>query len=279
MLEPRLRLHWTTQGTPVAVLSSIDRDPVASLLGSWPDSRKLTNLPIAEHWGEGGQLRRKVRVGDFVQRARAARHDPHSWTLSSTMTDLAVGENEEVAHAPFDPAGPGTTKWLHHRLMKVHSQVMAGCNTALSAQRLEDSLKGLATRVKDNGLGFDQTRLGSQSDKTDNWVDPVVEVLAFFGLAILPVRGDGIARQGRQSTRELQRGWRHTKGRSGRRSFMWPAWDQPLDSNGIDALLDLWRPLRKAEWRLVGVHAAWRSVQHERRGDSDTTRAFGSERL
>ena len=272
VLEPRLRLHWTTEGTPVAVLSTISTDPVAGLLESWPDRELLTELPIAEQWRNGGQLRRKVRVGDFVQRARAARHHPHSWTLSSTMTDLAVDGNDEVAHAPFDPAGPGTTKWLHHRLVKVHGKVMAGGKVKLSAERLGDSLKGLAARVRDNGLGFDQTRLGSQSDKNDNWVDPVVEVLVFFGLAVLPFRGDGITRQGRQ------RGWRQTTG-SVRRSFMWPAWHQPLDRNGIDALLDLWRPERKAEWRRVGVHGAWRSVQHERRGDADNTRAFGSERL
>ena len=24
--------------------------------------------------------------------------------------------------------------------------------------------------------------------------------------------------------------------------FRWPAWGQPLDSNGIDALLDAWNP-------------------------------------
>ena len=100
------------------------------------------------------------------------------------MTDLSVDESGEVAHAPFDPAGPGTIKWLHHRLVKVHGRMWTD-----SAAQFRESLAGQAERVKDNGLGFDQTRLGSLQDATDPWVDPVIEVFAFFGLALLPVRG------------------------------------------------------------------------------------------
>ena len=76
-------------------------------------------------------------------------------------------------------------------------------------ERIRDSLTGRAGRVKDNGLGFDQTRLGSQADETSIWIDPVVEVLAFFGLALLPVRGRGADRQLDRfaDTRERQRGW------------------------------------------------------------------------
>ena len=123
-------------------------------------------------------------VDAFAARVRAARGHRHAWTLSSTMTDLHVDSNGEVAHAPFDPAGPGTIKWLHHRLMKVH------CEVEPTAERLLESLDGTAVRIRDNGLGFDLTRMGSQSDdsgKFGKWVDPAVEVLAFFGLAILPV--------------------------------------------------------------------------------------------
>ena len=39
------------------------------------------------------------------------------------------------------------------------------------------------------------------------------------------------------------------------RRFHWPAWSQPLDSAGIDALMDAWIPERRATWRRVGVHA------------------------
>ena len=276
VLDARLRLHWTTDGSPVAVLSAAEVDPVDALCASWPDAKLLSDLPIAERWrGSGEVLRRKVPVDAFVKRVQSARVHPYSWTLSSTMTDLCVDENGEVAHAPFDPAGPGPTKWLHHRLMKLHAQVEP------SALRVRASLAGRAARVKDNGLGFDQTRLGSLSDATSMWVDPVLEELAFFGLAILPVRGRGADRRLDRyaDVRERQRSWRATPGSRDPRRFNWPAWRQPLDSAGIDALLDAWNPVKRATWPRFGVHAGWRSVRFEPRGSADTTRAFGAERL
>ena len=76
-----------------------------------------------------------------------------------------------------------------------------------------------------------------------------------------------------------QRGWRHTLESRDPRRFNWPAWHQPLDSAGIDALMDTWNPERKRAWPRVGIHAAWRSVRFQPRGSADTTRAFGAERL
>ena len=275
VLDGRLRLHWTSDGAPVAVLSAAGVDPVEALVESWPDRALLSDLPIAETWKGAGQMRRKVPVDAFVARARAARSHRYSWTLSSTMTDLCVDENGEVAHAPFDPAGPGTIKWLHHRLMKIHRQVEP------TAARIRDSLSGQAGRVKDNGLGFDHTRIGSLSDMASIWIDPVVEELAFFALAILPVRGRGADRRldRRADVRETQRAWQKLRGTRNLRCFNWPAWHQPLDSTGIDALLDAWSPDSKDTWPRLGVHAGWRTVRFEPRGSADKTRAFGAERL
>ena len=47
-----IRLHWTADSTPVAVLNCRGRaDPAASLLRFWPDDpEQLADLPIAEHW-------------------------------------------------------------------------------------------------------------------------------------------------------------------------------------------------------------------------------------
>ena len=149
-------MHWTTDGAPLAVLSSSESDPLAALVESWPDAALLSGLPIAESWKGAGEVRRRVPVEAFAARTRAARGHPYAWTLSSTMTDLCVDERGEVAHAPFDPAGPGTIKWLHHRLVKVNEHVEP------TAERIGDSLAGRAGRVKDNGLGFDQTRLCSK---------------------------------------------------------------------------------------------------------------------
>ena len=270
VLDSRIRLHWTPE-TAVAVLSAENVDPVAALVAAWPDTALLNDLPIAEHWHDAGQLKRKVPVDAFRKRACAARGHPHSWTLSSTMTDLCVDENGEVAHALFDPAAPGPTGSLHHRLLKVHNQVEP------SLERIMESLAGRAVRVKVNGLGFDHTRLGAQADATDNWVDPVIEVLVFFGLAILPVRGSD-RRLSRAGARATQRGWLTTSASKPEHRFTWPAWRQPLDEAGIDALMDAWTPHRKAVWSRTGVHAAWQSVQFKWRG-SDTTRAFGAEQL
>ena len=275
VLDERIRLNWTTGAEPVAVLSAKTVDPVAALLESWPDAGSLSRLPISEDWRGAARLQRKVPVEAFAARVRAARSHESSWTLSSTMTDLSVDERGEVAHAPFDPAGPGTIKWLHHRLLKVHGRVDD------PAARLRDSLAGQADRVKDNGLGFDQTRLGSLQDATDPWVDPVVEVLAFFALALLPVRGRGADRRLDRSAdvSARQRGWRQVAGSEEPRSFHWPAWSQSLDRDGIDALLDAWSPEREDWWTRLGVHAAWRSVLFERRSSADSTRAIGAVRL
>ncbi len=275
VLDERIRLRWTTDSEPVAVLACTALDPVTALLESWPAAAALSELPIAEDWQGAARLQRRVPVEAFAERARAARSHRRSWTLSSTMTDLSVDESGEVAHAPFDPAGPGTTKWLHHRLLKVHGRLDD------PEARLRESLAGQADRVQDNGLGFDQTRLGSLQDATAPWVDPVVEVLAFFGLALLPVRGRGADKRLDRSAHlsPLQRGWRQVAGTGELRSFHWPAWSQPLDSDGIDALLDAWSPEREDGWARLGVHAGWRSVQFERRSSADSTRAIGAMRL
>ena len=275
VLDSRLRLQWTADGNPLAVLSAETVDPLAALVESWPDAGLLKELPIAENWKDTVRLERKVPVDAFADRVRSARGHRHSWTLSSTMTDLCVDENGEVAHAPFDPAGPGTIKWLHHRLTKVHSKVEP------TIERIRDSLDGQAVRIEDNGLGFDQTRLGSQADDAPKWVDPVVETLAFFGLAVLPVRGNGVDRRlnPRASARETQKGWlKNARDQPGRR-FVWPAWSQPLDTAGIDALMDVWKPERRSSWARLGIQAGWQSVQLMPRGSADTTRAFGSEPL
>ena len=275
VLDPRIRLRWTTETTPTAVLCADEVDPVAALAASWPDQEVLAEMAIAERWRDTPRLPRRVSVDAFVARACATRGHPHSWTLSSTMTDLSLDENREVAHAPFDPAGPGTIKWLHHRLLKVHREVEP------SVERLVDSVSGVAERVKDNGLGFDLTRMGSQSDASGMAVDPVVEVLAFFGLALLPVRGLGTDRSVRGSSHSsaIQRGWRRIPRTRREHRFMWPAWETALDRAAIDALLDMWEPDKKRLWSRVGVHAGWQSVQFKPRATADTTRGFGAERL
>ena len=275
MLDRRIRLHWTAGDMPVAVLSSPEVDPVQALVESWPDEAFLRELPVADNWNGTGQLRRKVSVEQFVARVQAARGHPFAWALSSTMTDLSVDQNGEVAHAPFDPPAPkGIT--LHGRLLRIHELSESVCK-----DRLRDSLLGTAIRVKANGLGFDCTRLGSLADASDPHIDPVVELLAFFGLALCPVRGPGVdcRRDHRCDPGQRQRGWRRDPRSNEPQRFVWPAWQQPLDPAGVDALLDVWNPWRKRTWTPLGVHAAWRSVEYGARAKLDATRAIGSDML
>ena len=272
VLDGRIRLRWSAGAEPTAVLSSEGRDPASVLAEAWPDARLLRDLPIARSWGATPSLARAVPVEVFIARARSARAHPRAWALSSTMTDLEVDGDGMVGHAPFDPPAPkGLT--LHERLTTVHGRVEA------PPERIRESMEGELARVQGNGLGFDHTRLGSLGDRTDPWVDPVVEVLAFFGLSLLPARGDGIERPRRSArTRVRQRGSLAAAPREPR-AFHWPAWRQPLGADAVDALLDAWHPARPRVWDLLGVHAGWRTVPYVRRGDSDTTRAFASERL
>lgn len=282
VLDDRLRLRWTTEPTPVAVLSTDGLgDPLDILADAWPTRERLEAMPIAREHDDLSTMERTVPVGVFVERASALRSHPDAWTLSSTMTDLGVYKGGEVVHAPLDPTGPGTIKWLHHRLLKVYQEVES------PDEDLRRSFSGSGKRVKNNGLGFDLARITAQADASDKLVDPVIEVLAFFGLALLPVRSSGIdmtlpgvnIRPERQ-----QRGWQ--KIRPLGFGFDRPAWEQSLDAAGIDALLDAWhhslvlRTQRKSgELRSLGVHAAWRTVGYQQRGSADKTVGYGSERL
>ena len=207
-------------------------------------------------------------------RAQAARGHQYSWTLSSTMTDLRV-EKGVVANAPFNPGVQGGVV-LHERLKRVHGMVG-------SPPQVQKSMMGQFDRVDANGLGFDHTRIGSMGDRSSPRVEPIIELLAFFGLALLPVRARASSAPPGWIAR--QRGWRPVghQETSGRREpqqteFLWPAWSQPLNRNGIDALLDAWNPERKHMWPRVCVHAGWRTLQY--RGDgNDATAGFGSDRL
>ncbi|MCY3932705.1 MAG: hypothetical protein OXH70_13430 [Acidobacteria bacterium] len=278
VLVPGMRLRWTEDQTPVAVLSADHGNPVELISRAWPDRRRLAALPIAEEWCEERKMQRKVPLDRFTARARATRGNPQSWALSATMTDLEVDQQGEVAHGPFDAAGPGTIKWLHHRLMRLHGSVDS------TTERIDASLAGRADRVSNSGLAFDQTRLGSMADSTGtHLVDPAIEILGFFGLAIFPTRGKGIDSRAVRGARPfaIQRGWSHVTGNAGRSRlcFRWPAWSQSLDALGIDALLDVWKPQKPKTWKRLGVRAGWQGVRFRRRGQADRTAAIASERL
>lgn len=273
VLDDRIRLRWTTDSIPVAVLSVEGADdPVDVLAASWPSEQRLARMPLVYAWpGEGGG--RHLSVDTFTAAARELGLSVDAWVLSSTVTDLQVDENGMVAHAPFHPPGPKPSSHLGQRLQRVYKKVSD------PIMMIPRTLEGRGSRVVANGLGFDLSRVTTQADRSEKTVDPVVEVLAFFGLALLPVRGAGVdQRTGlrRRPVSTRQRGWRRTPNPC----FEWPVWQHPMDRAGIDALLDAWLDRNDPEVpELLGVHAAWRTVRYESDNPRDPTRGYGSERL
>lgn len=295
VLDPEIRLSWTSGPSPMAVLHHPSKDPVAAVCEAWPDRQRLEDMPLArghencspdcDGAKQSCKERRPESVESFRQLTERSRGHADAWTITSTLTDLAEvrGKSGQTAHGQFDAGGPGTIKWLHYRLLKVHQHI-PGDSASISVAILS-ALDGISVPVDDNGLGFDLFRLPDRAREGGSpKVEPVVEVLAFFGLALLPVRGDGILR----STRARQRG--HGIGGRWDSAYLWPAWEQLLDRWGIDALLDAWHRTwhfcgneteakewrtSKADWDLLGVTAGWETQNYKPTKDSNE--GFGSQ--
>ena len=287
VLEPRLRLRWTQGASPVAVLSTHDgSDPLTAAVQAWPPIERLRTVPIARRLDGLREMKRAVPLSVFLERAECARSHIDSWTISSSITDLFVDISEgTVSHADLDaPAPRGTT--LHDRLMKCFDGVPSPSDT------IPATLHGNGRRVQANGLGFDASRISALADSSEKIVDPVVEVLAFFGLRALPMRGKGIE-VGKSGTRDRlaarQRCWHLDTTKEPRdRHMSWPAWRQSLDYPGVDALLDQWSRLVeqsireervfRAELSRLGIHAAWQTRRYIKR-DNERTAGFTSARM
>lgn len=288
VFDSEMKLSWTSDPSPIAVLHHPRKDPATVVAEAWPDKGRLEEMPLARDRQGCAPIERQVPVEVFVERVNATRGHLDAWTLTSSLTDLAL-DSGKAAHAPFDPAGPGTIKWLHHRLVKVNRHIPQE-DPAELIESVARALDGISAPVEDNGLGFDISRIPDRANERGGLilVEPVIEVLAFFGLALLPVRGDGIQRR---QERARQRGC----GIGGRREgvFVWPAWSQPLDRWGIDALMDAWHqtwkprkaggalPWRtsKSEWEKLGVHAGWETQPYRPTASADSTRGFSSRRI
>lgn len=254
VLVPDARLSWSDEATPTAAFHHDGL--LEALVAAFPTAEELEHLAITR-WADGvAEFPRRVPVAAYRDRAR--RSLPGDVSLAATVTDLAPGSDDPIAHSPFDPTVPkGLT--IHQRLMACHSRIDD------PARSLAATLAGRGRRHPLNGLGFDYTRLvGPTVPGRDNFVDPVVEVLAFVGLTFVPVRGDG--------RRVRTRGWATSQSRRG--AFTWPAWPQPLDAAAIDGLLD--RFWGGAAVRAVAVFG---SVAYQPRGSADATRGYASERI
>lgn len=280
VLVPEMRLSWTDGPTPQAVLAVCDDgDPVQALASAWPSPERISHMPVAEHQSGCDDIVPNLPLQTFQERAQRYRGHVDAWSLSSTYTDLHVDATQPgvvlAARSRFAPPAPGPVGPIHRRL----TRVLGFIDEPLA--RIAATLEGRAHRVNANGLGFDISRVTTLGDYSDKSVDPVLEALAFFGLALLPIRGAGTSRSAQSRgvhLRARQRLWFADLDDARRERLMWPAWSDPLGANGIDALLDAWHPLRRATWRQLGVHAAWRSVEFIWQGN-DPTRGIGSEAL
>lgn len=256
------RLCWTGDAAPHAVIEHDAPELAAHLAAALPAGVDLARRVIARAHPDTDQpFPRNVPLASYAQRAALARRRD-DWTLSSSVTDLGGDDGKGLAaHGPFDPPAPrGET--LHDRVLRCRDALGDGV-----AEWVSDSLNGVGRRIKANGLGFDHRRLQASADAPATFVDPVVELLAFYGLAFFPVRGTG--------QRGVARGW--TAGPLTRGAFTWPVWRPSLDRWAIDALLDILAstPVRA---RLLGVTEAYATVPYAPKATSDVTRAYASER-
>ena len=286
-LVPDMRLAWLEGPAPTAVFELETGDPASRIAGALPTIEHLGHLAIARTRPDARELPRKATLDDFQSRAHlvqggAVRSGDVSLEIS--ITDLYDLDRDEVPHAPFDPAAPkGVT--LYERVVSCRASIddLGDRSTVVGA-----SLQGRGRRVQANGLGFDYHRSAdSVHGDSKVYVDPVVEMLAFFGLHLFPFRGSALPKQ-----QPRQRGF---SGRpSLRHAFRWPCWRDPLDVWAIDALLDRFHATvaipadagssgrarqAAAIRRQLGVHAVFGSVYRKAHGQADSYRAFASERL
>ncbi len=252
------RLRWTDEGVPVAVLEVPSVDDVAlAVAGALPPLERLDGLAIARPHLERRVPRERYRA------AAALARSGHDFSLAASLTDLVRADDSGMLpHGPFDPAVPrGETLWDRLRRCR---ETMDGRGRV--EELVRRSLEGGGVRFGINGLGFDVTRIGD-TDVTDKYVDPVIEYLAFWGLAFFPMRGDG---------RNLRpRGWQATPS-----ALRWPAWTPWLDRWAVDALLGLAFREDPKRWRSLGlgIHAVYETVRYRASGD-DRTAGFAARRV
>jgi hypothetical protein len=257
VLVPDAKAAWTADPLPRAVIhhDCAPSELAATVARHLPTLEEIARYSIARNLPELTEYPRNPTIESFQQRAHHARRHG-DFTLAATTTDLAAGPKDPLAHSPFNPPAPkGLT--IHERLTSCRDQI-GDDPTGLVARTLE----GTARRIKTNGLGFDYTRIQIATDPAgDKWVDPVIEFLAFYGLGLLPTRGNG--------HKVTHRGWTNAPSKPG--AFTWPVWTPPLSAAAIDGLLD-------RHWSAAdpATRTAYESVPYKPVGDNDQTRGYGS---
>lgn len=272
-LRSGCRLHWEGNPNPIPVFSSpAGALSVEELAEAIPSLDELSRVSIArKHPDLTHEFDRNPKATAWAERARHAREHSDR-TLGATMSDQLPPGATDFAHSAFDASVPkGIT--VAQRVVSCREKVER------PVSGLVKSMLGALPRVKQNGLGFDARRIVvSTAPGSEKYVDPVVEVLAFAALELVPVRGDG---------RSEPRAKGFVSGKSARGSFTWPVWSQPLDTPAVDALLDRFWSLRTdrghsidawaSEAARFGITGAYAVVPFRAATSSDPTRGFASE--
>lgn len=297
VLVPDMRLSWSEDAEPSAVLQHPSSDPAAAIAAHWPDSHRIDALPLKRQQDE--LPRNKTGPSEKVVPARLFRqtllNGPHderdTHSLSSFWTDQSTHDDagqQRCVKSPWFCLGVPRGETLHARLVSAERHFRSSreaTETSLQAA-VAAALAGRSLHVNCNGLGFDARRVvkNNRLAKSDPWVCPVVEIMSFWGLALLPLRGDGS---------HTRRGGRHLQKCQSSDRLLYPAWrqEQPLDRWGIAALLTHWEhetsrrgpdqsPLSAAARRRLCVTAAWQAeVLRPAAGGSDSTRGISSTRI
>jgi hypothetical protein len=267
VLLPETKLAWSSSETPHAIFTFADHTPFPEQLAkALPSLEDIGRLAIARtHSDSPVDFARKVAHEAYRARCELVRRTGDS-SLSSSVTDLGRNHVDDLDHGTFDPPQPGgITLW--QRVGKCVS--FTDPDPAALALAVERTLRSGGERVDNNGLGWDYRRILSPTNpKSGVWVDPIVELLTFYGMTLLPTRGDG----------RVQRTRGFTAAPSKVGSFTWTAWTPPLSATGIDALLDqFWAGRNKRPSGLFPV--SYESVPYDPRGSSDVTRGYASRRM
>ena len=282
VVQQDLRLRWTDDPIPVAVLTHrTGKNPIEILTDSWKElGDRLKSMPGYRDSSTNKNDLRHISVRALKTKIGMDRGNADGFSLTSSLTDLRWTKDGKAVYGPFEISGPGSTKWAHHRALKMWRTV------GDPASAIRKLFEGTTERAGGYGLGWDARRMIDVRDVTKGTgqlVEPVAETLAYFALALFPVRGEG--KQVKEGVRAHQRGWGIGPYREN--EFILPAWEQTLDRWAIDALLTAWHNTWKRRrkdnqwhsqqgaWELLGVHSAWKTASYRPKDRNDRNRGYG----
>lgn len=252
VLVPGLRLSWTDDEVPLAVLHGEfpTEEALLEAVGTAAEAIDYSHLAVTDG------LSRTPAIAEYRERCERARAtgDPTIGLLSDLIDD-----RERAAAGAFYVPGPGPASTLTKRFATLANRLQEPVG-----EQVVHAILGTADRIAWYGMGFDYSKVTIATDPVakENLVVAGVELLAFAGLRLFPHRGDG--------QRAYTRGW--TGGVSRRGAFQWPVWAAVCDAAAIDAMLDRFYSGRRS----LGPSVAFEVVPYMPTGSSDNTRGYAS---